>query len=77
MPREALIRAAADVIESHIDGSFKRRERAVSNAYGLADSGVLGMGTREQAVNVLQCRHEWKIAEQIADALWAAGLIKE
>lgn len=75
---------AADIIEPHLDGDFKRRDRAEGNAADLCYSGLLAChpGTlsdavpvQEQVVNVLQCRLPWKVAERIAADLAAAGLL--
>lgn len=74
---------AADIIEPHIDGGFKRRERAEGNADDLAAAGLLNDGQptaslviRERAESVLQCRHGWRAAETIAAELHKAGLLK-
>lgn len=75
----------ADVIEPHITGNFKRRDRAEGNAKDLHDAGLLrggrvypGSGTvQEQAAANLQCIFNWPIAEQIADELAEAGLLRQ
>jgi hypothetical protein len=75
---------AADIIETHITGTFKRRERAEGNADDLHRAGLLCGGrpsgnvpVREQAVNILQCRMNWPDAERITADLAAAGLLAE
>lgn len=72
---------AADIIEPHITGDFKRRERAEDWALDLDTVGLLlggqkaGGDAHEQAANVLQCRTEWPTAECVAAELAAAGLL--
>ncbi|MEU8158084.1 hypothetical protein AB0B94_30895 [Micromonospora sp. NPDC048986] len=74
---------AADIIEPHIGGKFKVRDRAEGAAQDLAAAGLLvgceyrpGL-VREQAVQVLQCRHNWGVSVSIADDLIRAGLLRE
>lgn len=85
MADRSIIDRAADIIEPHLTGTFKLRQRAEMNARTLSNSGLLaggwakpqpGVGFREQAVNVLQCQQEWRTAEKIAAELDAAGLLK-
>ncbi|MEV0214334.1 hypothetical protein [Micromonospora sp. NPDC050695] len=85
MTDRSIIDQAADIIEPHLAGTFKLRQRAEMNARTLSTSGLLdggwakpqpGLSFREQAVNVLQCQQEWKTAENIAAELDAAGLLK-
>jgi hypothetical protein len=69
---------AADVIEPHISGSFKRRERAEGHAMTLDHDGLLGSGLPDaevQAANNLQCVMSWPEAEKVAAELAAAGLL--
>jgi hypothetical protein len=75
---------AADIIEPHITGTFKRRDRAEGNADDLHRAGLLYGGrpsgsvpVREQAVNILQCRQSWPDAERITADLADAGLLSE
>lgn len=81
----ANIVAAADLIEPHIDGAFRRPDRALGTARDLHDAGLLAgctprtasrLPVREAAVNVLQCRQPWSVAERIAAALDDAGLLR-
>jgi hypothetical protein len=82
---DELVRArAADIIEPHITGNFKRRDRAEGNADDLHRAGLLYGGrpsgtvpVREQAVNILQCRMNWPDAEQISADLAEANLLAE
>ena len=83
-PTDVLARVA-DIIEPHIDGGFKRRERADANAYDLHGAGLLhggkawpGTGTvQERVTYTLQCRMSWKDAETVAAELAAAGLLRQ
>jgi hypothetical protein len=75
---------AADIIERHLTGTFKLRQRAEGNADDLHRAGLLYGGrpsgtvpVREQAVNILQCRQSWPDAERITADLSAAGLLSE
>ena len=76
---------AADVIEPHIDGTFKRRQRAEGVARELHDAGLLyggqvypGTGTVQQQVAYrLQCRMSWPTAEKVAAELAEAGLLRQ
>lgn len=83
MAEPSVLDRAADIIEPHINGSFKRRERAEGNAADLAAAGLLNDGQptdsiviKERAEAVLQCRHGWRTAEAIAAELHKAGLLK-
>lgn len=83
MAEQTVLARAADIIEPHIDGDFKRRERAEGNAADLAAAGLLNDGQptsstviRARTKAVLQCRHGWRTAETIAAELDAAGLLK-
>lgn len=86
MAEQTVLDLAADIIEPHIDGDFKRRERAEGNARDLAAAGLLNgvtggqsrskAGIRAQVEAVLQCRQGWQTAEKIAAELDAAGLLK-
>jgi hypothetical protein len=74
----------ADVIEPHMTGTFKRRQRVEGAAEDLARAGLLAGGNSpsvvtivEQVAAVLQCRMDWPTAERIAAELAAAGLLKE
>ena len=79
----------ADIIEPHIDGRFKRRDRALGAAEDLRDAGLLACSPDhtvkfaprlpgpEAAVNLLQCRLPWSAAEAIAAELADAGLLRE
>ncbi|RKR92719.1 hypothetical protein BDK92_7197 [Micromonospora pisi] len=75
----------ADVIEPHIDGTFKVRDRAEGMARQLYVCGLLAGGepgrsslpVQEQAANVLQCVQSWTTAEQIAAELAEAGLLRQ
>jgi hypothetical protein len=71
---------AADIIEPHIAGDFKRRERAEDVAGELDYAGLLLGGSgwsnaEERAVNQLQCRMSWPTAEKVAAELAVAGLL--
>ncbi|MFJ1539250.1 hypothetical protein ACIODS_11975 [Micromonospora chalcea] len=81
----SVIALAADVIEPYITSPFKQRQLAECSSRTLANTGLLadggpapksGLPVREQAVNVLQCQHEWATAEKIAAELDTAGLLK-
>lgn len=75
---------AADIIEPHVEGRFRIRDRAVATADDLAESGLLAgqqprvspsVPVRQAAANVLQCRTSWDLADKIAAELDAAGLL--
>jgi hypothetical protein len=69
---------AADIIEPHVTGSFKRRERAESHARTLDDYGLLGCDAPDAEVRVannMQCVMSWPDAERVAAELAAAGLL--
>lgn len=75
---------AADIIEPHINGKHRVRDRAVSVANDLATYGLLAgqhptvstaVTVREAAYNLMQCRLSQLVAERIADALADAGLL--
>ena len=77
-----IVESVADLIEPHITGTYRRRERAVCGADTLRFHGVLVVGAqrsslpaRERAANILQCQHSWKVAERIAADLAEAGLL--
>jgi hypothetical protein len=79
---ETIRSRAADVIESHIGGGRKNRERAEGCAEDLHCHGLLrggnarGTGTIQQrAVHLLQCRQPWKTATAIVADLAAADLL--
>ncbi|MFI5938066.1 hypothetical protein [Actinoplanes sp. NPDC051494] len=72
---------AADIIEPHITGTFKRRDHAESIALSLDDSGKLlgGFDThlnmRERVATDLGCRMDWPVAERVAAELDKVGLL--
>jgi hypothetical protein len=80
MTRDEIRTRAADIIEPHITGDFKRRDRAEGVAEELDDANLLAGGcsyfdARERVVNQLQCRMSWPTAEQVAAELAAADLL--
>ena len=69
---------AADIIEPHLTGTFKRRERAEGHGTTLDHYGLLGSGLPDAEVRVannLQCVMSWPEAEKVAAELAAAGLL--
>lgn len=84
-PPVDVLSRAADIIKPHIDGNFKRRDRAEGQARQLYNCGLLAGGepgrsnlpVQEQATNVLQCVQSWTVAERIAAELAEAGLLRE
>lgn len=72
---------AADVIEPHVTGRFKRRERAEGIATSLDDFGLLhatelpDQGNVDRAANHLACVMNWPTAQRCAEALYEAGLL--
>lgn len=73
-------RLAADLIEPHIRGDFKRRERAERIAVSLDDAGHLRgaeprSDARERTAAHLHCVMDWPVAEQVAADLDDADLL--
>ncbi len=77
------IPAAANIIEPHIIGDYRRRDRAEGVAEDLHRAGLL-VGSIPNgsacgplaATHVLQCRFSWAAAESIAADLAAADLLR-
>lgn len=76
---------AALIIEPYISSDFKRQARALGSADDLRQAGLLAgcepttrspLPVREQAANILGCRHDWPDGTAIADKLNEAGLLR-
>lgn len=84
LPARSPLAKATDIIERHIEGTFKRRDRAEGAAKDLLHTGLLKDSTerpprgdiRKLAAAVLQARYAWPVAEDIAASLAVAGLLK-
>ena len=84
LPPRSPLAKATDIIERHIEGTFKRRDRAEGAAVDLLRTGLLKDSTeqpplgdiRKLAAAVLQARYAWPVAEDIAASLAVAGLLK-
>ncbi len=73
---------ATTIVRRHIDGQFKRHERASAIATSLAEAGLLkggrgirGLASVEACANHLQAVMSWPDAERAAKELDEAGLL--
>lgn len=76
---------AASIVEAHINGKHMRWERAQGSINDLQTYGLLAgqqafnettLPVREQAVNILRCRHGDIVAERIVADLANAGFLR-